>query len=320
MDSVLELRAVTKEFPGHRAVDDVSLSLGRGELFSLLGPSGCGKTTVLRMVAGFETPTRGDVLLNGRVIQHLRPYERPVSTVFQSYALFPHMTVRANIEFGLRRKKLGDIDRRVREVVELVRLQGKETRYPPELSGGEKQRTALARSLVVAPEVLLLDEPLSALDPSLREQVRGELKALQRRVGITFLLVTHDQEEALAMSDRIALMRRGRIEQTGTPEQIYLKPRTRFVADFFGAVNWIDNAGVRPEATRLSRAPRAGGRRATVRSSTFLGDVTRVEVALESGVTARADVPRTDGAYRSGEAVEVWWDAADEIHAAGDAA
>ena len=194
------------------------------------------------------------MLLNGERINHLRPYERNVSTVFQNYALFPHLTVRGNVEFGLRRRGERDLDSRVREVLELVQLAGKESRSPAQLSGGERQRVALARSLVLSPDVLLLDEPLSALDPKLRKQVRAELKSLQRRVGITFLFVTHDQEEALSMSDQIAVMNGGRLEQVGTPEDIYLRPRTRFVAEFLGAMNWIDGIGVRPEATRISRA------------------------------------------------------------------
>ncbi len=317
MEAVLELRGVTKQYPNHRAVDDVSLAVGRGELFALLGPSGCGKTTTLRMVAGFERPTSGEVLLGGRAIDHLPPYRRNVSTVFQSYALFPHLTVRANVEFGLRRRGMGDIERRINDVLDLVRLTGKETRRPAQLSGGERQRTALARSLVVEPEVLLLDEPLSALDPNLRQQVRAELKALQRRVGITFLLVTHDQEEALTMSDRIAVMNRGRLEQIGTPEEMYRKPHTRFIAGFFGDINWIGDAGVRPESTRLSSTPPHGGvrhARATVASILFLGPSHRVEARLENGVTVAAEVAHGAELPAPGAAIHVWWSPADEIH------
>src|SRR5713226_818371 len=221
MENILELREVSKHFPTHRAVTDVSLGIPRGQFFSLLGPSGCGKTTTLRMIAGFETPTSGEVWLNGARIDHLPPYRRNVNTVFQSYALFPHLTVRGNVEFGLRRKGVADAVKRVRQVLDQVRLTGKETRMPSELSGGERQRVALARSLVLARDVLLLDEPLSALDPQLRRQLRAELKDLQRRVGITFLFVTHDQEEALSLSDRIAIMDAGVIEQIGTPEDLY---------------------------------------------------------------------------------------------------
>src|SRR3954453_3218875 len=251
MGPILELRNLVKEFPGQHAVAGVSLAVPRGSFFSLLGPSGCGKTTTLRLIAGFEQPTSGDVLLNGAVVNDRKPYERNVSTVFQSYALFPHLTARQNIEFGLRQHRMTEIDKRVKEVLALVSLTGKETRRPAQLSGGERQRVALARSLVLQPDVLLLDEPLAALDPKLRKQMRVELKAMQRRAGVTFLLVTHDQQEALSMSDQLAVMNQGLVEQVGTPEDIYLRPRTRFVAGFLGAVNWVGGTGVRPEAVRL---------------------------------------------------------------------
>lgn len=316
MSHVLELRSVSKHYPTHRAVDGVSLQVAHGEFFSLLGPSGCGKTTTLRLVAGFEQPTAGDVLLNGDRINHLRPYERNVSTVFQNYALFPHLTVRGNIEFGLRRRGVRDLDRRVRDVLELVRLTGKESRLPSQISGGERQRVALARSLVLAPEVLLLDEPLSALDPRLRKEVRAELKSLQRRVGVTFLFVTHDQEEALSMSDRIAVMNRGIVEQIGAPEDIYLRPRTRFVASFLGAMNWVDGAGIRPEVTRVSREPSNHGARsfpAVVRGSTFLGNVVHVEAELANGAAVIAELPRGNNNFSAGESIHVWWQPADEL-------
>src|SRR3954471_8813024 len=229
MGPILELRSVVKHFPGQRAVDGISLSIPRGSFFSLVGPSGCGKTTTLRLIAGFEGRTSGDVLLTGQVVNRRKPYERNVSTVFQSYALFPHLTACENIEFGLKRRRATDIDGRVNAVLDLVGLSGKENRRPAQLSGGERQRVALARSVVLEPEVLLLDEPLAALDPQLRKQMRVELKALQRRVGITFLLVTHDQQEALSMSDQIAVMNRGLVEQVGSPEDVYLRPATSFV-------------------------------------------------------------------------------------------
>src|SRR5579862_2934835 len=197
MAPILELRRLVKQFPGHQAVRDISLSIPQGSFFSLLGPSGCGKTTTLRMIAGFEDPTSGEVLLNGEIVNQRKPYERNVSTVFQNYALFPHLTARQNVEFGLKRHNASDIDRRVKEALDLVSLTGKESRRPAQLSGGERQRVALARSIVLQPGVLLLDEPLAALDPKLRKQMRHELKATQRQVGITFLLVTHDQEEAM---------------------------------------------------------------------------------------------------------------------------
>src|SRR3954451_3333955 len=271
MGPILELRSVVKHFPGHRAVDGISLSIPRGSFFSLVGPSGCGKTTTLRLIAGFEEPTCGDVLLNGEIVNRRKPYERNVSTVFQSYALFPHLTARENIEFGLKRRRATDIDGRVKTVLDLVGLSGKENRRPARLAGGEGQGVALARSVVLEPEVLLLDEPLAALDPQLRKQMRVELKALQRRVGITFLLVTHDQQEALSMSDRIAIMNRGRVEQVGSPEDVYLRPATSFVAGFLGAVNWIGNIGIRPESTRITRGranPGDPGASAVVTGST----------------------------------------------------
>ncbi|MBZ5602795.1 MAG: ABC transporter ATP-binding protein [Acidobacteriia bacterium] len=306
---MLELRSVSKHFSTHKAVTEVSLRVERGEFFSLLGPSGCGKTTTLRMVAGFETPTSGEVWLNGSRIDALPPYERNVNTVFQSYALFPHLTVRGNVEFGLRRKNVGDLEKRVATVLEQVRLSGKESRLPAELSGGERQRVALARSLVLEPDVLLLDEPLSALDPLLRKQVRAELKDLQRRVGVAFLFVTHDQEEALAMSDRIAVMNGGRVEQIGTPEEIYRRPRTRFVASFLGAMNWVDGVGVRPECTRVC----AEGRRAVVKRCVFLGPVVHVETLLESGEAATVQVSATEARFCEGDTVHLAWDAADEL-------
>jgi spermidine/putrescine transport system ATP-binding protein len=321
MERVLELRDVSKHYPGHQAVSGVSLSLAHGEFFSLLGPSGCGKTTTLRLVAGLEEPTQGEILLNGASIQHLKPYQRNVSTVFQNYALFPHLTVQENVEFGLRRRAGDRIADRVREVLDLVQLTGKESRRPAQLSGGERQRVALARSLVLEPEVLLLDEPLSALDPNLRKQVRAELKAIQRRVGFTFLFVTHDQEEALSVSDRLGVMNQGRLEQVGTPEEIYLRPNTRFVASFLGAVNWIGGLGVRPEAMRIAREASANGHRsrpATIVQSTFLGNCVQVEARIEDGQTAVVEISRLGEAFAPGEQVHLWWDPCDELHFADE--
>jgi spermidine/putrescine transport system ATP-binding protein len=312
MGPILELRELVKHFPGQNAVDGISLSIPRGSFFSLVGPSGCGKTTTLRLVAGFEEPTSGLVLLNGEIVNQRKPYERNVSTVFQSYALFPHLTARQNIEFGLRRRRMAEIDRRVREALELVSLAGKESRRPAQLSGGERQRVALARSLVLQPDVLLLDEPLAALDPKLRKQMRIELKAMQRRAGITFLLVTHDQQEALSMSDQLAVMHQGKIEQVGSPEDVYLRPRSPFVAGFLGAVNWIGGTGVRPESTRIASARTgAAGIPGTVTGSIFLGDCVQVLVRLASGENAVAQVPRSQAVFQPGDAVQLGWDAAD---------
>jgi spermidine/putrescine transport system ATP-binding protein len=318
---ILELRNLSKDYPGHRAVDGVTLSIQPGTFFSLLGPSGCGKTTTLRLIGGFEEPTEGEVLLRGQVVNHRKPYERNVSTVFQSYALFPHLTAGENIAFGLRRRKApaGEIERRVGDALNLVNLDGKGSRRPAQLSGGERQRVALARSLVLEPDVLLLDEPLAALDPKLRQQMRLELKAIERRVGITFLLVTHDQEEALSLSDRVAVMNGGRIEQIGTPEEVYLRPRTRFVAGFLGEVNWIDGVGVRPEATTMEheseRASPQGVRSmpAVVTGTAFLGDRIQIRARLAGGEEAVAQVPRAAATFRTGDSVRVSWHAADEI-------
>jgi ABC-type Fe3+/spermidine/putrescine transport system ATPase subunit len=318
MQPVLELRALVKDFPRHRAVDGVSLAVPRGAFFALLGPSGCGKTTVLRMIAGFEHPTKGEVWLDGAPVNGLKPHERNVSTVFQNYALFPHLTAQENVEFGLRRRKVPDAAPRAREALALVRLEGKEKRYPRELSGGERQRVALARSLVLEPGVLLLDEPLAALDPQLRKQMRTELKELQKRAGIAFLFVTHDQEEALSMADCAAVMNRGRIEQIGPPEEIYLRPRSRFAAEFLGTVNWIGGAGVRPEALRVCAAPPRNGSRtaaATVVSSEFLGHRVQLSMRLESGERVAAHLPREEAIFRAGDRVHLFWDPAQEIDA-----
>jgi spermidine/putrescine transport system ATP-binding protein len=236
------LYGVTKRFGETVAVDDVTIEIGRGEFFSLLGPSGCGKTTSLRMIAGFEEPDAGRVELTGRDIVGVAPYKRNVNTVFQSYALFPHLTVADNVAFGLRRKKVprSEIRSRVKRYLDLVQLRGYDDRRPSQLSGGQQQRVALARALVNEPAVLLLDEPLGALDLKLRKQMQLELMRIQREVGVTFVYVTHDQEEALVMSDRLAVMSQGKVEQIGYPEDIYERPATRFVAGFIGTSNIIE--------------------------------------------------------------------------------
>jgi len=262
----VELRGVTKQFANLAAVDDLSLAVPEGQFFTLLGPSGCGKTTTLRMVAGFEEATSGRVLIDGEDVAGVPPYKRPTNTVFQSYALFPHLSVKDNVAFGLKRQKVdgAEISRRVEMELERVGLAGEANRRPAQLSGGQQQRVALARALVNLPKVLLLDEPLGALDLKLRKGLQVQLKQIQRDVGITFLYVTHDQEEALTMSDRIAVMNHGRIEQVADPEEVYAKPATSFVAGFIGVSNLMPGV---------------------VKSSGTNG-----EVQLDSGVAVRTDV------------------------------
>jgi spermidine/putrescine transport system ATP-binding protein len=249
----VRLEGVTKRFGHATAVDSLDLTVGRGEFFSLLGPSGCGKTTTLRMVAGFEQPTEGRIFLEGEPVAEVPPYKRNVNTVFQSYALFEHLDIEGNVAFGLKRRKVAsdEIKTRVAEALELVQLTGRENSRPGELSGGQRQRVALARALVNRPAVLLLDEPLGALDLKLRKQMQVELRQIQREVGITFLYVTHDQEEALAMSDRIAVMNDGVVEQMGPPEEVYERPSKAFVAGFIGISNLMEGK-IENGAVRLS--------------------------------------------------------------------
>jgi spermidine/putrescine transport system ATP-binding protein len=235
----LELRQLTKDFGAFKAVDDLDLDVPTGSFFALLGPSGCGKTTTLRMVAGLETPTSGTIKLAGRDITFEKPYRRPVNTVFQNYALFPHIDIFENVAFGPRRRKAQDVDAEVNRMLELVELTSQARKMPAQLSGGQQQRVALARALINHPEVLLLDEPLGALDLKLRRQMQIELKRIQTEVGITFIHVTHDQEEAMTMADTIAVMNAGLIEQMGAPDELYENPRTTFVANFLGQSNLI---------------------------------------------------------------------------------
>jgi putrescine transport system ATP-binding protein len=258
---LLRIEGVVKKFGAFRAVDRLSLDIRAGEFFALLGPSGCGKTTLLRMLAGFETPDEGRILLDGKDIAQVLPHERPVNMMFQNYALFPHLSVRDNIAFGLKRANLPrpEIDARVAELVALVKLDGLEKRKPDQLSGGQKQRVALARSLARRPQVLLLDEPLAALDKKLRESTQLELMELQRRLGMTFIIVTHDQEEAMTMASRIGVMDAGRLEQVATPRELYEAPASRWIAEFVGDVNMIEGQIEASEAHRLTISTRDAG-------------------------------------------------------------
>ena len=247
--ALIEIRDLAKSFGQVRAVDGVTLNIESGEFITLLGPSGSGKTTVLRLIAGFEDADKGNISLNGEDITHLPPFDRDVNTVFQDYALFPHMTIQENVEYGLRNRKVPKAEREKQalEAIASVKLEHVSQRLPHQLSGGQRQRIALARSLVLRPRVLLLDEPLGALDRQLREEMQSELKRIQREAGITFVFVTHDQEEAMRMSDRIVVFNQGKIEQIGTPEEIYNRPATKFVAGFLGAANIIDG----PSAAKI---------------------------------------------------------------------
>jgi putrescine transport system ATP-binding protein len=258
---LLRIDGVTKRFGGFTAVDKLSLDIWAGEFFALLGPSGCGKTTLLRMLAGFETPDAGQILLNGKNIAQVLPHQRPVNMMFQNYALFPHLSVRDNIAFGLKRANMPrpEIDARVAEMVALVKLEGLEKRKPDQLSGGQKQRVALARSLARRPQVLLLDEPLAALDKKLRESTQQELMELQRRLGMTFIIVTHDQEEAMTMASRIGVMRAGKLAQIASPRELYEAPRSRWIAEFVGDINLFDGESKLRDGHRLIIGTRDAG-------------------------------------------------------------
>ena len=338
-DAGIELRDVTKRHGATVAVERLSLTIRRGEFFAILGPSGSGKTTTLRLLAGFEQPDGGEIFIEGRPMAGVPPNRRPVNLVFQNYALFPHMTVADNVAFGLEMKRLpaADIGPRVTEALEMVRLSGKQQRLPSQLSGGEQQRVALARALVNRPAVLLLDEPLGALDKQLRQEMEVELKALQERVGITFVCVTHDQEEALTMSDRLAVLHQGRLLQIGTPEEVYTAPASAFVANFIGVSNGVPGrveriegpqAVVAVEGIGVLRCPAFAGLRAgapvlvTIRperlhlsrdqasnefpnqvpvrvaKAIYAGNETHYLVTLPNNLTWKARIPNADGAAK----------------------
>jgi spermidine/putrescine transport system ATP-binding protein len=343
---ILELRHLSKRFGDFAAVDDLSLEIAAGEFLTLLGASGSGKTTTLRMIAGFEPPSTGDILMAGAPIAALPPFKRDINTVFQHYALFPHMSVRENVAYGLRMRRVpkAERDERVTRALEMVKLEELGGRAPRQLSGGQQQRVALARALVNRPRVLLLDEPLGALDLKLRKEMQLELKHLQTHLGITFVYVTHDQEEALTMSDRIVLMRQGRIEQVGTPRELYDRPASRYVADFIGDTNLlqgvvVESGGgvvalrvgdtilrgasevapppgseawltVRPEAIDLADGTEPGPGRnvvsGTLSDAVYAGAALRVHVALPSGQRLVANVP-SDTRVALGSPVSLTW-------------
>ncbi|MBI2333150.1 MAG: ABC transporter ATP-binding protein [Chloroflexi bacterium] len=330
-ESAILFKNVSRHFGEVKAVDDVTLEIRDGEFFSMLGPSGSGKTTCLRMIAGFERPSAGQIFLYGQDVSNLPPYERSVNTVFQDYALFPHMTIEENIAYGLMIKGVSKEDRikQVGEMLELVRLPGYGGRKPSQLSGGQRQRVALARALINHPKVLLLDEPLGALDLKLRQQMQVELKNIQREVGITFIFVTHDQEEALTMSDRIAVFNEGNVEQIGTPADIYEHPQSSFVAGFVGVSNLLsgevakritgteDKFSIRPEKIHFAKADGKAGADSyqasgNIRDVIYLGLYTRYLVELDGGgdlVVVEQNLKSTsmDVMQAKGQPVQLFW-------------
>jgi ABC-type Fe3+/spermidine/putrescine transport system ATPase subunit len=316
--ALLEIAGVTRRFGPVAAVDDVRLTIERGALFALLGPSGCGKTTLLRLVAGLERPDHGRIVIDGADVTALPPYARPVNMMFQSYALFPHLDVADNVAFGLRQERMDRQRRaaRVAEMLALVQMSEFRARRPHELSGGQRQRVALARALAKMPKLLLLDEPLAALDRKLRSETRRELIGIQERVGTAFLIVTHDQEEALGMATRIAVMNQGRIAQIGAPAEIYERPRTRFVADFVGEMNWLEgNTAVRPEKLMLSLAPPAGfAVPARVTAVDYQGGVSIIRLADREDRGLVAVVPSAAARqFARGNAVWASWQPDDAV-------
>lgn len=329
--ALIEIRDLAKSFGNVKAVDDISLDIESGEFITLLGPSGSGKTTVLRMIAGFEDPDAGSIKLNGEDITHLPPFDRDVNTVFQDYALFPHMSVQENVEYGLRTRKVPKAERakQALEAIASVKLEETVNRLPHQLSGGQRQRIALARALVLRPRVLLLDEPLGALDRQLREEMQVELKKIQRDAGITFVFVTHDQEEAMRMSDRIVVFNSGRIEQVGTPEQVYEEPRTNFVAGFLGTANIFSvdvarkflgattTVSIRPERIRLQALETKIDKsetsvKATVQEAAYVGANTIYILETDFGVKLTVRKTNTellgqDKSFVSGDQVMAVW-------------
>ena len=349
MSGIVQLEGVNKYFGKNHVVKNLNLSVEEGEFLTLLGSSGCGKTTTLRMIAGFEEPTSGSILVEGQAVEEKEPFERNVNTVFQSYALFPHKTIYDNVAYGLKMKKVPktEIARRVKEIMALVQLTGFEERYPSQLSGGQKQRVAIARALINRPRVLLLDEPLGALDLKLRKQMQLELKRLQRKLNITFIYVTHDQEEALTMSNRIAVMHDGILDQLGTPEEIYEQPRTKFVATFIGETNIFEGnikelamgrvavriengvirgcgygfsrneyitVSVRPEKMKFSAAPVKGFQlEAQVKDYVYAGSVVKCIAVLQNGMEIKMDRLAGEELPEPGSIIHPWWEEKDAV-------
>jgi spermidine/putrescine transport system ATP-binding protein len=346
---IVKIENVNKQYGENHVVKDLILDIKKGEFLTMLGPSGCGKTTTLRMIAGFETPTGGNIYIEGEEIQNTEPYAREVNTVFQNYALFPHMTIYDNLAFGLTVKKVNkaEIKKRVTEILELVQLVGFENRKPDQLSGGQKQRVAIGRALINNPKVLLLDEPLGALDLKLRKQMQFELKRLQKKLGITFIYVTHDQEEALTMSDRIAIMYEGNLEQIGTPKEIYETPKSKFVADFigesnifYGVANKINNdvldvklengsvlavntqisdneiiyVLVRPENIKLSKEPVEGfSLFGKVKEHIYIGNVNKTIILLPTGMEVKMNTTPKVELLPVGSEICVYWEKEDAV-------
>ena len=349
MSGIVQLEGVNKYFGKNHVVKNLNLSVEEGEFLTLLGSSGCGKTTTLRMIAGFEEPTSGSILVEGQAVEEKEPFERNVNTVFQSYALFPHKTIYDNVAYGLKMKKVPktEIARRVKEIMALEQITGFEERYPSQLSGGQKQRVAIARALINRPRVLLLDEPLGALDLKLRKQMQLELKRLQRKLNITFIYVTHDQEEALTMSDRIAVMHDGILDQLGTPEEIYEQPRTKFVATFIGETNIFEGnikelamgrvavriengvirgcgygfsrneyitVSVRPEKMKFSAAPVKGFQlEAQVKDYVYAGSVVKCIAVLQNGMEIKMDRLAGEELPEPGSIIHPWWEEKDAV-------
>ena len=319
-DTILSLENIEKSFDGEKVLKNISLDIGRGEFITLLGSSGCGKTTTIRIVAGLLTPDGGKVVLNGKDITMLAPEKRDVNTVFQNYALFPHMNVEKNIGYGLKLKKLpgNEIKAEVEKALSLVQLEGFEKRNPSQLSGGQKQRVAIARAIVNKPSVLLLDEPLGALDLMLRRQMQTELKKLQKALGITFIYITHDQEEALNMSSRIVVMRDGNIEQIGTPSEVYDTPKTAFVAEFVGGANLYNDGkrlfAIRSEHVRLG----VGDYDGVVMENSFTAGLSKVKVRLKDGQEITSSHIGMNINLKVGDEISIGWDKNDMVEVQGE--